>query len=735
MIHPLPLTILIAAKDEECNIGRCLASLIPAERVVVIDSYSKDRTARIAAEHGAEVVQFTYGGDYPKKRQWAMDTLTITTPWILLLDADEAVPTGLWQEITRVITKSGGADAYFITKGFHFLGRRFRFGGFSHKAVILFRRGKARFERLAPESDSGLDMEVHERVFVDGRLGNLRTPLTHEDFKGLSAYIDRHNRYSSWEARVRYAFFHDSHRKDDSVRANLFGNHQERRRFLKMIAIRIPFEARLWFLYHYIARLGFLEGRPGLIASQIRSSHFGHVRAKLYELTMHHEATARYSCDGNPHRMKKPSVTILYHFFHPDDVVSARHYSDFAVELARRGWNVTVLTSNRYCRYPKRKIAAQEEDWNGVHVIRLPRWGWDQSHNILRLGNGLCVMAGWLIKLLKLPKTDVIVVGSDPQFSQLLLPAIKSLIRPKVLVYWCFDLFPEAILADGASAAVRWLARGIQPLIKRAYRSVDLIVDLGRCMRARLNAHDHQARCETLTPWALVEPQGTKPSDIAMRHAMFGDANLALLYSGNMGKAHDFVPFLHLARVLRRIDPKITFCFACRGNRMGELKAAITDRDTNVRLAPFAEESELEKRLNAADIHLLSLRPEWAGIVVPSKFFGSLAVGKPVIYAGPELSSVAGWVREFNVGLVLTQDNFKSVVRKLLTISQNRGMLRSWQKNALQTYQSHFSRGFVMDSWNSMLHDILNGSSQQRPLQVSDYRARMPRVKSRREPQ
>jgi glycosyltransferase involved in cell wall biosynthesis len=292
MINPLPLTVLVAAKDEERNIGRCCASLSPAERVIVIDSHSKDRTAAIASEQGAEVVQFTYSGGYPKKRQWALNALPITTSWILLLDADEAVPPELWQEIAITITKSDAADAYFITKGFHFLGRPFRFGGFSHKAVILFRTGKARFERLVLESDSGLDMEVHERVIVDGKLSKLTVPLIHEDFKGLSAYIDRHNRYSCWEARVRYAFLYDGHGESHGIRANFFGNHQERRRFLKMIAIRMPFESQLWFFYHYVARLGFLEGRPGLIASQIRMSHISQVRAKLYELRRHQAINA-----------------------------------------------------------------------------------------------------------------------------------------------------------------------------------------------------------------------------------------------------------------------------------------------------------------------------------------------------------------------------------------------------------------------------------------------------------
>lgn len=284
MISPLPITVLIAARNEERNIARCLCSLSPAERLIVLDSKSTDGTAEVASGLGAEVVQFNYTGGYPKKRQWALDTLTITTPWVLLLDADEAVSPALWNEMALAITRVDAADAYFITKGFHFLGRRFRFGGFSHKAVLLFRRGKARFERLIEESESGLDMEVHERIIVDGRLASLKAPLIHEDFKGLNAYIERHNKYATWEARVRYMFLYGAAGGNGGIRPNFLGNHQERRRFLKMIAMRVPFEPPLWFLYHYIVRLGFLEGRPGLIASRIRSWYVAQVGAKLQAL-------------------------------------------------------------------------------------------------------------------------------------------------------------------------------------------------------------------------------------------------------------------------------------------------------------------------------------------------------------------------------------------------------------------------------------------------------------------
>lgn len=280
----LPITVLIAARDEAANLPRCLAALGPAERVVVIDSGSHDDTPEIARERGAEVVQFSYSGGYPKKRQWALDVLGVETEWVLLLDADEVVPPALWQEIRAAVQAPDASDAYLIRKGFHFLGRRMRFGGFSHQAVLLFRTGTARFEHLTDDPADAQDMEVHERLLVTGTVGRLRTPLIHEDFKGLEAYIARHNRYSSWEASLRSEYLRTGNYGKSAIRPRLLGNSQERRRFLKKLALRVPFEPQLWFIYHFLLRLGFLEGREGLIASQIRASYISQVRAKMYEL-------------------------------------------------------------------------------------------------------------------------------------------------------------------------------------------------------------------------------------------------------------------------------------------------------------------------------------------------------------------------------------------------------------------------------------------------------------------
>lgn len=269
-------------------------------------------------------------------------------------------------------------------------------------------------------------------------------------------------------------------------------------------------------------------------------------------------------------------------------------------------------------------------------------------------------------------------------------------------------MYPEAVQAESMNPAVSWLANTIARWMPRLYRPVDVMVDIGSCMRARLDKHRHAARKATLVPWALAEPEAGLPVNQAVRRSMFGDdVTLGILYSGSLGMAHEYEGFLKLARLLRTRAPGIVFAFSSRGNRMDEMLSELTPEDSNIRILPFASQEELADRLNAADIHLLSLKSHWAGIVVPSKFFGSLAAGKPILYSGAGNSCIAEWLRDFDLGLVLTPQNTAEMADKLIEYSQDPDILNQWKQRAYRIYHEQFSLEIVVNGWHALLAEEL----------------------------
>jgi colanic acid biosynthesis glycosyl transferase WcaI len=402
-----------------------------------------------------------------------------------------------------------------------------------------------------------------------------------------------------------------------------------------------------------------------------------------------------------------PRLLLYYHFFHPDDVVSSRHFGDLATEQQRRGWDVTVVTSNRFCRERGRTLPSYE-NWNGIQIHRVYRPDWEQSTPLPRLANSAWMIGGWFLRTLSLrTRFDAIVIGSDPAFSPALALGLRLAYPKTPLVHWCFDLYPEAIEVEGMSPGTRALAPAARRLMRRAYQCYDRLVDLGPCMRDRLASYRTGVAQETLVPWALVEAERPAEPDPVVRAKLFGDAKLALLYSGTLGRAHEYADFLRLARVCRaRSGNAIVFCFASRGYRFEELRRSVGPDDTNIAVAPFAEEGELQPRLEAADVHLLSLKAAWAGIVVPSKFFGSLAVGRPVLFSGPAKSEIASWIAQYDVGLHLEDGKFDAAVDRLHGLIDDRETLIAWKKNALAVHHAKFSIRVVNDQWDLMLREL-----------------------------
>jgi glycosyltransferase involved in cell wall biosynthesis len=275
----LPVSAIVAVRNEAKNLPRCLHALTDVGEVYVIDSQSTDDTVEIARSHGAQVVQFHYQGGWPKKRQWAMNKLPIAHDWILLLDADEVLTPELSEEIRSAIQNSA-IDGYAILLRTWFLGRVLRHGDVSLWKLSLFRRGKGRYEcRLRNQDASMADMEVHEHIVVEGATARLRNPLIHHNVESLSRYIQKHDEYSNWESRVLLQ------RGDDKeLPASLLGTQAQRRRWLKRKLFAVPGSPALLFLYRYVLRFGFLDGVPGLIYCGFQAVQMFHAKAKIYEL-------------------------------------------------------------------------------------------------------------------------------------------------------------------------------------------------------------------------------------------------------------------------------------------------------------------------------------------------------------------------------------------------------------------------------------------------------------------
>lgn len=276
----IPLTVLVQTKNEAVGIAACLANLSDFDEVIVVDSNSTDGTQEIAKAHGARVINFSWNGGYPKKKQWQLDNLETRHEWVFFLDADESPQPSLVAELRHVF---GGGDpvpvAYDVDLDYVFAGRRLKYGHRVTKRCIV-KRGYVAFPVLDDLGAPGMgELEGHYQPVPRGVVRKLRGRVLHNDLDPVSSWFSRHNRYSDWEAYLRQSA---SLRREIATRRNLKGR----------VFDAVPFKPALFFTYAYIARGGFLDGRAGFDYAIALASYYWQIGVKHREL-------ARL---GGPHR-------------------------------------------------------------------------------------------------------------------------------------------------------------------------------------------------------------------------------------------------------------------------------------------------------------------------------------------------------------------------------------------------------------------------------------------------
>jgi glycosyltransferase involved in cell wall biosynthesis len=272
------ITVIIPTRDEALHVARCIDSARALGRIVVVDSGSTDATQRIAREHGADVIEHAWPG-HAAQKNWALDNARIDTPWVLFLDCDEYLTPETVAQVQSAVA-SNAADGYYLARQYVFLGQTLRHAWwYPDHQLRLFRTGRGRFEQR----------QVHEHAIVRGRVGTIDVPIIHENLKGLSAFIERHNRYSDLEAAEIAS--PAAHRK----RGSFLGAWADRRRAIKdRIWFRIPGRPIARFLWMYVVKRGFLDGRRGLLFCFLIAMYDFMIDVKLLErrLAAHHDAAA-----------------------------------------------------------------------------------------------------------------------------------------------------------------------------------------------------------------------------------------------------------------------------------------------------------------------------------------------------------------------------------------------------------------------------------------------------------
>ncbi len=257
-----PISVLIPAKNERANIEACIASAAFADEIVVVDSGSTDGTREVAESLGARVVDFRWNGRFPKKKNWALAQIPWRHEWIFILDADERITTELADELRGIVASSSAADGYYVNRRFWFIDGWLRHCGYYPSWNLrFFRHRLGRYEEFAGAAHTASgDNEVHEHVILRGRTAHLRGEMEHYAFPTISIWVEKHNRYSNWEARLLATDGDDAVHHADQLTPSL-----ARKRRLKQFARRVPFRPFLRFFYHYVYRLGFLDGYRGFV--------------------------------------------------------------------------------------------------------------------------------------------------------------------------------------------------------------------------------------------------------------------------------------------------------------------------------------------------------------------------------------------------------------------------------------------------------------------------------------
>ena len=365
----------------------------------------------------------------------------------------------------------------------------------------------------------------------------------------------------------------------------------------------------------------------------------------------------------------RPLLLILSQCYPPDPAALGQHMHDVARAMVRRGYEVRVLTSASGFTNPRQSFPRRESR-DGVDIRRL-RWGSLGKGSLgSRTIGGLLFLVGACVRALLGSRPSAVLAATSPPMAPIAGRLVAAL-RRAPLTLWLMDLNPEQAITAGMVREGSPSARLLDAANRAAVRGSRAVVVLDRFMRERVERRwGGGGKVRVVPAWAHedhVSPVAHEENPFRARQGI--DGKRVVMYSGNLSPVHPLHTMLQAARELRD-DPRLLFLLVGGGGlRDGIADAVDRDRLGNVRLLPYQDLENLRFSLSAADVHVVSIGATMVGLVHPSKIYGAMAAGRPILYLGPRTSHIGELIERLDIGWQVEHGDVAGAVAVLREIA------------------------------------------------------------------
>lgn len=401
-------------------------------------------------------------------------------------------------------------------------------------------------------------------------------------------------------------------------------------------------------------------------------------------------------------------LIFLNRFFFPDHSATSQILTDLAFHLAQSGREIHVIASRQLYSDPRAKLS-KKETIRGVTVHRIAGTRFGRAGLAGRMLDYLSYYVLSFAQIIKLARAgDIVVAKTDPPLLSI-IAVLAARLKHAHVVNWLQDLYPEIATQLGVPYLKGPAVRLITRLRDWSLSSATMNVAIGRKMAAKVAATGAAARKVDVIPnWCSDDDiVPVAPADNQLRQTWQVETKFVVGYSGNLGRAHDFEAILDAAEELRN-DTRIVFLFIGGGHTFDLLRSAAEDRNLQhlFRFLPYQDRTQLKYSLGVPDVHLLSLRPEVEGLIVPSKFYGIAAAGRAIIAVIAKDGELAQPITRWRCGLVVEPHRPQDLAQAISTLAADRAECAEMGVRARHMLEAEFTRQQAFERWQKVFDHI-----------------------------